>query len=211
MAAAVVINAGVEPTPANPHSHMPLLGDAPGDVGPGGARILYGCLRPIYRDYVNSVTALAKAKLTVAVPAGTRDWTVTAHRAEVLLPAFADDRLLSPRTLFETAEAEQPLGGEALATYVTLTWTPERLHAAFEYGRALARSLINEFHVAVLLVQHVPALNASTAQPHLHLIIPGPRRLTPWSGFGEYVKPLCRDGGRQLIIDRFTLVMEERS
>lgn len=143
----------------------------------------------------------------MAAPAGTPDWTVTAHRAEVLLPAHVDDRLLDPRTLFETAEAQHPPGGEALATYVTLTWAPSRLHAAFEVGRHLARWLVREFDVTVLLVQHVPALNAGTAEPHLHLIIPGPRRLTAWSGFGEYVKPLCRDSGRQLIVDQLAPLM----
>ncbi len=214
MAAAkpVLINAGVVPTPANPHTHMPLLGDPPGESGPGDVRTLYGVLRPSYRDHANSLAALARAKLTVAAAADMPEWTVTAHRAEVLLPAHADDRLLDPRTLVEIADAQHPPSGEALATYVTLTWTPARLHAAFERGRAVARWLADEFGVAVLLIQHVPALNASTAPHHLHLIVPGPRRLAPWGGFAEYVKPLCRDGGRQIIVDQLArLIAAERS
>ena len=207
----VLINAGVEPTPANPHSHMPLLGDPPGESGPGDVRTLYGVLRPSYRGHANSITALVRAKVTVAAPAGTPAWTVTAHRAEVVLPCHADDRLLDPRTLIEMVEAQHPPAGEALATYVTLTWAPTRLHAAFERGRALARWLNDEFGVAVLLVQHVPALNASSAPHHLHAIIPGPRRLAPWGGYAEYVKPLCRDGGRQLVVDQLArLIAAER-
>lgn len=206
---AIVINAGVEPTPANPHSHLPLLGDAPGEAGPGGIRTLYGVLRPEYRGHRNSLVTFAKAKLTVAAPPDTPTWTVTAHHAEVLLPTHAEDRLLDPRTLVETAETEHPPGGEALATYVTLTWTPARLHLQYEVGRRVARWLADEFDLAVLLVQHVPARNANTAQPHVHLIVPGPRRIMPWGGYGDFVKPLCRDGGRRLVVDRLARVVEE--
>ena len=205
----VIINAGVEPTPANPHSHLPLLGDAPGEAGPGGIRTCYGVLRPEYRGHLNSLASFARAKLTVAAVPGTPAWTITAHRAEVLLPAHADDRLLDPRVLCEAAETEHPPTGEALATYVTLTWTPARLHLQYEVGRAIARWLTDEFGVAVLLVQHVPARNGGTAQPHIHLIVPGPRRIMPWGGFGDYVKPLCRDGGRQLVVDRLAGLVEE--
>lgn len=197
-----VINADLEPTPSNPHSWMPLLGDAANAPAGDSIRVMFGCMRPLYRGFAPSVAALARSKLTVAAPPDTPDWTVTAHRAEVLLPAFADDRLACPRTLFEMTDSDHPVGGKALASYITLTWQPERLHAQWQVGLSVGRWLTETFEVAVLAVQHAPHRAAKSTCPHIHLIVPGPRRLTRWGQFGGYVTPLCRDGGRQLVVDQ---------
>ncbi len=175
---------------ANPHSQLALVGEPAGCAGP---RCMVGTLRPVHQGNANSAAAFARAKLAPA-SADPTSWIITAHRAEVLLPAGADDRLACPRALFEAVDAEHPADGKALLAYATLTWRPQRLHRQWELGRTLAQEWTREHGVAVLLVQHVPARVASGNDPHLHLMVAGPRRIEPWGGFGSYVAPLLGDG-----------------
>ena len=175
---------------ANPHSQLALVGEPAGCSGP---RCMVGTLRPTHQGRANSAAAFARAKLAPA-SAEPASWSITAHRAEVLLPTGADDRLGCPQTLFEAVDAEHPTNGKALLAYATLTWRPQRLHRQWELGRTLAQEWTREHGVAVLLVQHVPARMASGNDPHLHLMVAGPRRIEPWGGFGSYVAPLLGDG-----------------
>lgn len=113
------------------------------------------------------------------------------------------------RTLTETAEREQAPSAKALASYITLTSTTNALHTQYEVARG--RPLVAEFHVAVLLVQHVPALNLGSAEPHVHIIVPGPRAITPYSTFGQPVAALSGDKGRDLVLARLaTLVADNK-
>ncbi|WP_187335981.1 hypothetical protein [Novosphingopyxis iocasae] len=194
----VTVNPDIAWSASNPHSWLILRGDAPGTEAVPGWRVMYGNLRARHRDHDNSLTAFAQAKLR---PDGTPGWIPTAHRVEVLLPAHADDALCDPKTLIGRAEAELPNDPKGLATYVTLTCAPDRLHSQFEVARQVARDLVDRFEVAVLMVQHVPAKAANANAPHCHLVIPGPRRLTAWSGFGSYVTQLSSDAGRNLVVD----------
>ena len=200
-----IVNEDLMPTPGNPQTWLPLVGDRPGETGPGGMKILFGTLRPRYREFAPSIVAYARAKIMVAAPPGTPDWTMTAHRAQVILPRHADERLLCPRTLFEAIEQDHVEGGEALGACVTMRWKPARTNEQFWVGQELGCWLARKFHVAVLLVQHVPKI--SDAHPHLHLVVAGPRRITPWGTFGPYVTPLCRDAGRSLIVDRVAAIL----
>lgn len=188
-------------SPSYPHSWPKLVPDPPGTVGPGGIKVTYGVLRPDHRGHAVSAAAFARAKLVVPARPDPTDWVATAHRSEVLLPAFADERLLDPKVLFEEVDATLPPGGRALAAYVTLSWMPERLHAAFELGRTLARGLVDTFETPALCVQHVPGANAGTNLPHLHLLIVA-RRLMSYGRFGPPIADLGRESGRQIIIDR---------
>lgn len=194
------INADLKPDPNNPHSWFTLIGHPPGEATPEGYRVLWGVMRPEYRCHRPSLAAFAKAKLAPAAGPDAAPWAVTAYRHEVLLPPFAGDHLRDPRVLIEAAEREQASAAKALASYVTLTSTPATLHGQFEVARRVGQRLVARFHVAALLVQHVPALNGGSAQPHVHLLIPGPRRLTPWSGFGAPVAQLGGDKGRDLVL-----------
>ncbi|RDE04960.1 hypothetical protein [Sphingomonas aracearum] len=73
----VIINADRDPTPGNPHSWLPLIGDPPGSEG---TRILYGVLRPSYRGWTNTAVQFAQVKLApVPTPDG-EPWAVTAMR-----------------------------------------------------------------------------------------------------------------------------------
>jgi hypothetical protein len=199
-ARSVEINAGCVPDPRNPHTWLPLIGDPPETTG---TRILYGCLRPVFRGHANSAAAFSLAKITVAAPADTPPWTLTAARAEVLLPAGADDRFSDPQTLMETVDAELPQDAKALLAYLTFTCPADRLHAQWELVREFVRRcLVDPFGVAALLVQHAPHKAASANLPHVHVLLPGPRRLGSL-GFAEWVKPLASDKAHRLVGDAF--------
>lgn len=169
---------------------------------------MVGTLRPAHQDHNNSAAAFVRAKIQVVPSTDGDDWAVTAHRAEVLLPRGADDRFYCLRTLFEAIDAEHPVDGKALLTYVTLTWRPERLHAQWELGRRLALELVREHEVAVLAVQHVPGKVARSNDPHVHLAIAGPRTLGSL-GFGPYVTALMGDRVWLPVRDRFRAQLAE--
>jgi hypothetical protein len=56
--------------------------------------------------------------------------------------------------------------------------------------------------VAALLVQHAPHRAGSASPPHVHVLLAGPRRLTPL-GFGEWVTPLATDKAHALVGNAF--------
>lgn len=168
MAKPLVINTDLEPSETNPHSWLVLTGSKPNAAGP---RIMAGTLRPSYRGFaVPGAAAFARAKINV-VPSPDSPWAITAARAEVLLPAGADDRFSCPRTLMEDADrlATQPT--DPLLAYVTVTWMPGRLHEMYEEIRAFALEEIVSLDCPVLLVLHAPHLKLSSALPHCHLCI----------------------------------------
>jgi hypothetical protein len=196
----VEINAGCRPDPANPHTWMPLFGDPPGTAGP---RVMYGCLRPRFRDFTNSAAMFAMAKMTVGAPGGTPPWTLTAARAEVLLPHRADDRLSDPRALMEMVDTELPANATSLLAYLTFTFETERLHTAWEEVRHFIKHhIVDAFDVATLLVQHAPHRAGSGNTPHVHALIAGPRRVTTL-GLGKWVPQLAGDKAHALIRDAF--------
>ena len=198
----VEVNAGCVPDAARPHTQLALIGDPPGTLG---TRVMFGCLRPSVRGHVNSAAAFAAAKVTVAAPPGTPPWTLTAARAEVLLPPGADDRLAEPRVLMEEVDAALPHGGEALLTYLTFTFPCERLHHQWELVRSFIKDLIvKPFEVAVLLVQHAPHRAGFPTDPHVHAMF-GPRRLTSL-GFAEWHPVLMGDKAHPLIRNAFVEV-----
>ena len=192
----VEVNPDCMPDPANPHSWLVLTGD---DAGRDATRVMYGCLRPSFRGHPNSPATFAAAKMTVGAPPGTPPWTLTAARAEVLLPLGADDRLSDPRILMETIDAELPVKAKALLAYLTFTFPTPRLHEQYELVRDFTRRLIvNPFEVAALLVQHAPHRAGSARLPHVHVLIAGPRRVTAL-GFAEWVMPLATDKAHALV------------
>ena len=196
----VEINAGCTPHSANPHSWLVLTGD---DADANSTRVMHGCLEPTFRGHANSATAFATAKLSVAAPPGTPLWTLTAARAEVLLPAGADDRLSDPRILMETADAELPVNAKALLAYFTFTFPTARLHDQYELVRDFTRRLIvDTFEVAALLVHHAPHRAGSANLPHVHVLIPGPRHLTRL-GFCEWVTLLAGHKAHGLVGNAF--------
>ena len=200
----VIVNDDLMPTASNPQSWLPLMGGQPGEPDPGGIRITYGNMTPRYRGFSPSIVAYARAKMMVAAPPGTPDWTMTAHRAQVYLPRHADERWTCPRTLFEEVERADLGDDGAVAACITMRWKPARLQEQFWLGQEVATWLARTSHVPVLMIQHVPQL--SNAHPHLHLIA-GMRRITEWGTVGCRVAALCRPTSRALIVDRVAAIL----
>ncbi|WP_375287256.1 hypothetical protein [Sphingomonas sp.] len=191
----LVINADTPLSESNPHSWLVLNGDPSDQDSP---RCMTGTLRPMHQGRANSATAFAAAKLLIEVDAADQPWRSRAYRHEVLLPRDADDRFTCPKALFTDIDAAHVRYGKMLLTYVTLTWTPTRLHHAWRLAHTLASELVNEFSVPALVVQHVPQLVANTASPHCH-ILTGARTLSGigWGGYvaalnGDRVWPMAR-------------------
>ena len=203
----VEVNPGCLPDPANPHSWLVLIGD---DANREATRVMYGCLRPSFRGHCNSAVLFAAAKLTVGAPPETPPWTLTAARAEVLLPPGADDRLSDPRILMETIDAELPVKAKALLAYLTFTFPTSRLHEQYVLVRDFTRRyIVDPFEVATLLVQHAPNRAGFGGAHHVHALVPGPRRLTPL-GFGEWVMPLATDKAHALVGNAFRQFQVDR-
>ncbi|MEJ8629484.1 hypothetical protein P0F65_05915 [Sphingomonas sp. I4] len=103
----------------------------------------------------------------------------------------------------ETVDAELPVKAKALLAYLTFTFPTARLHEQYEVVRDFTRRLIvDPFEVAALLVQHAPHRAGSASPPHVHVLLAGPRRLTPL-GFGEWVTPLATDKAHALVGNAF--------
>lgn len=198
----LVINADMSLSNSNPHSWLILNGDPADQDRP---RCMTGTLRPEHRGRANSATEFAAAKLLIDVDAADQPWRSRAYRHEVLLPRDVDDRFLCPRTLFSEVDAAHVPAGNALLTYVTLTWTPTRLHHAWRLARTLAAELVDEFAVPALLVQHVPSLVANSAVPHCHALF-GVRTLTG-IGWGPYVAALNGDRVWPMVRARFDALL----
>lgn len=195
----IEINAGCVPDPANPHTWMPLFGEP---AGMPGTRVMYGCLRPAFRGASNSAAAFGMAKLMAGAPTDSPPWTITAARAEVLLPAHAVDSMSDPRTLMEMVDAELPAVGKALLAYLTFTFDTLRLHIAWEdVRRFIISTIVKPYAVPVLLIQHAPHRAGSTSTPHIHALVV-PRRVTPL-GLSEWVTALIGDKAHALIRDAF--------
>ena len=196
----IAVNPNCKPDAANVHTWLSLVGD-PADTA--GTRVMYGCLRPVFQDRVNSAAAFASAKMRVGLAADVAPWTLGAARAEVLLPIGADDRLSDPRTLMEAVDAELPVKAKALLAYFTFTFPTPRIHEQYELVRHFTRRcIVDTFEVGALIVSHAPHRAASGNMPHVHVMIPGPRRLTAL-GLGEWVWPLVGNRAHPLVRNAF--------
>jgi hypothetical protein len=100
----------------------------------------------------------------------------------VLLPRDGGGDLLDPRRLIELFEARALPWGQGLLTTVKFTFgEDDRLHVAYEKGRAWRRSLVKSCGLPGLIIQHcLHQAGLAYRRHHLHvLIIPrrGSRRV----------------------------------
>ena len=205
MAKPLIINPDRDPDPANPHSWFPLIGSAPDEPGP---RIMTGTLRGHYRGFAPTATAFCQAKIQPVPSHDGNPWAVTAVRAEVLLPAGADDRYADPQLLMAQADALATSPTDARLGYVTFTWMPQRLHEQWSEIRAFCVEQIvgpgsgDALGCPVLLVQHAPHRQRRSTLPHCHLLIV-PHRLNQL-GWSSPCGRLVGDKGRKTVVERFT-------
>lgn len=198
----VVINADTALSDSNPHSWLILNGDPADATEP---RCMTGTLRPEHRGRANSAAEFAAAKLLIEIDAADQPWRSRAYRHEVVLPRHADDRFTSPKVLFSDIDAAHVPHGKAFLTYITLTWTPARLHQAWRLAHTLATELVETHAVPALVVQHVPCLVANTATPHCHILL-GARTLTG-IGWGGYVAAINGDRVWPMVRARFDALL----
>lgn len=202
MSKPAVINGDTPLSETNPHTWLILNGDPAEAPRP---RCMTGTLRPEHRGRANSAAEFAAAKLLIDVDVADQPWRSRAYRHEVLLPCGADDRFSCHKVLFTDIDVAHVPASKALLTYVTLTWTPARLHQAWRLAHTLAAELVDEFCVPALVVQHVPGLVANTATPHCHLLL-GVRTLTG-IGWGGHVAALSGDKVWPLMRQRFNALL----
>jgi hypothetical protein len=128
-------------------------------------------------------------------------WQPNCYRCDVLLPPKAPDDCLDPKALCDLYEKHSFEGIKDLVVMATLRLqSPDRLHQEWEAVRAFAHDrLCKERHLAVVAVMHLPVLVGSTNPPHIHLMMPA-RELHSF-GFGELVRPLATDRGKQILAD----------
>ncbi len=194
----VLINGNRQPKASDPHSWLALLGDPPGSTG---TRVMFGNLRPTFRNWHNSAAAFAVAKVGVGLPPDADPWSVGAARAEVLLPRDVDDRFADPRTLMEAIDAAALGPKPTLLTYITITFDTPRLHDQYELVRGYALAhLVHGLGNAVLAVQHAPHRAGFDTPPHVHLLA---RRVSSL-GIAPPLAALSSDRGRKLVVDAFT-------
>ncbi|MCW2390897.1 hypothetical protein M2336_002669 [Sphingobium sp. B1D7B] len=128
-------------------------------------------------------------------------WRPSCYRHDVLLPPKAPDECFNPKVLCDLYEKQSFGKIKDLVVMATLRfYSPDRLAHEWEAVRAFAHErLCNERHLAVVAVMHLPVLVGSTNPPHMHLMIPA-RELHSF-GFGELVRPLATDRGKQILTD----------
>ncbi|MEO7178766.1 MAG: hypothetical protein ABIW83_07970 [Allosphingosinicella sp.] len=184
--------AKTELQPWNPIMYLNPLGSVSG--------FSFGVLRTSYAGKANSASAFVKAKLhPVSLPAAAAAWAPTAHRWEVLLPPDGGDDLLDPRRLIELFEATALPWRQGLLTTVKLNFgEADRLHAAYEKGRAWLRSLVRSRGLPAIIIQHCPhEAGLEYRRHHLHILIV-PRSLGI-AGFGACDDELTSDAGQRVL------------
>jgi hypothetical protein len=126
-------------------------------------------------------------------------WVPNCHRWDVLLPANAPESCADPKTLCDRYEKQAFPTIKDLVVMATLRFPdPDRLHQSWEKTRAFARErLCEERNIAVIMAMHLPISIGSTNPPHVHLMMPA-RSLHSY-GFGEFVRPLATDHGKDII------------
>ncbi|MCZ4266039.1 hypothetical protein O4G73_13105 [Erythrobacter sp. G21629-S1] len=169
--------------------------------------LTFGVLRSTFKDRTNSAVEFGRRKLQPVQPPPTEPDAVTAERVDVILPDDAEDQFAKPLPFLEGCDKMQVNPG--ILVYLTIP-TPDvdRMHHAWEKGRAFARILAEERGLATLLIQHAPGRISSANQPHLHLLI-CPRKTTR-AGlcFGALDKELLFNDGARALVERWAKFTE---
>lgn len=176
---------------ANPHSWLTLNPD-PDHITDN---FLFGVLEREHEGRTNSALEFTTVKLQ-PVPPVDGGSAITAERAEVVLPADADDRFADPFVLAAEVDRMAVTGKPALLCYVTLYFPDAvRLHRAWTEARSFAEVLAEREKVATIVALHAPHRKGSANPVHAHLCII-PRALNSL-GLGRYQHLFCFPRGQK--------------
>lgn len=163
----------------------------------------YGVLRKNYLERVNSAFEFGWRKTHVGPNSKDAEqsiWSPNAYSVEVLLPPHASDELADPVALLRAVDRYASADEKALLTCLTLPMLDlPHIHLGWERARSFSFRLTRERELAVVLVQHCPALAGSGFAPHAHALIV-PRRIGRF-GLRQalYDRPLTKDDGQALL------------
>jgi len=172
--------------------------------------LTFGVLRSTFKDRTNSAVEFGRRKLQPVQPPPTEPDAVTAERVDVILPDGAEDQFARPLPFLEGCDEMQVNPG--ILIYLTIP-TPDvdRMHHAWEKGRAFARILADERGLATLLIQHAPGWISSPNQPHLHLLI-CPRKIAKAGlRYGGLENELLYNDGARVLVERWAEFIEAGS
>jgi hypothetical protein len=138
----------------------------------------------------------------------------TCFRHSVLLPSGASDELWDAQRLSRTYD-DHGYSLRDLIVMLTLRFpeaeaTPPtlRLHEAWRISQGFVWDrIVCEYRAGAISVMHVPARNAGFGVPHVHVMIPA-RQLLP-TGFGQFLRPLASEEGREIMEKAWTAWWKE--
>ena len=164
--------------------------------------LTFGVLRSTFKDRTNSAVEFGRRKLQPVQPPPTEPDAITAERVDVILPEGAEDQFATSLPFLEGCDETQV--NPAILVYLTIP-TPDvdRMHHAWEKGRAFARILADERGLATLLIQHAPGRISSPNQPHLHLLICPRRTAKAGLRYGGLDNELLYNDGARVLVERW--------
>jgi hypothetical protein len=172
--------------------------------------LTFGVLRSTFKDRTNSAVEFGRRKLQPVQPPPTEPDAITAERVDVILPEGAEDQFATSLPFLEGCDEMQV--NPAILVYLTIP-TPDvdRMHHAWEEGRAFARILADERGLATLLIQHAPGRISSPNQPHLHLLICPRRTAKAGLRYGGLDNELLYNDGARVLVERWAEFTETGS
>ena len=172
--------------------------------------LTFGVLRSTFKDRTNSAVEFGRRKLQPVQPPPTEPDAITAERVDVILPEGAEDQFATSLPFLEGCDEMQV--NPAILVYLTIP-TPDvdRMHHAWEEGRAFARILADERGLATLLIQHAPGRISSPNQPHLHLLICPRRTAKAGLRYGGLENELLYKDGARVLVERWAEFIEAGS
>ena len=165
--------------------------------------LTFGVLRSTFKDRTNSAVEFGRRKLQPVQPPPTEPDGITAERVDVILPDGAEDQFARSLPFLEGCDEMQVNPG--ILVYLTIP-TPDvdRMHHAWEKGRAFARILADERGLATLLIQHSPGRVSSLNHPHLHLLICPRKTAKAGLRYGGLDNELLYNDGARVLVERWT-------
>ena len=164
--------------------------------------LTFGVLRSTFKDRTNSAVEFGRRKLQPVPPPPPEPDAITAERVDVILPEGAEDQFARPLPFLKGCDEMQVNPG--ILVYLTIP-TPDvnRMHHAWEKGRAFARILGDERGLATLLIQHAPGRISSPNQPHLHFLVCPRKTAKAGLVFGALDNELLYNDGARVLAERW--------